>query len=135
VSFIFWFVTGPDFRFGYGYIFFVCFVPASLVIEEISKFYNSKSITTYILLLLIYSYAIRVVSPGETFRAMYQSLLFPSELKKDVAYVERQVKNFTIKIPVTDDRCFNIPVPCSNELKPNLEMRGTYFYQGFKIAK
>ena len=129
---IFWFLSAPDFRFGYAFIFICSIIPIALIIKIWLKSIFIRYFIVVFLglysLLFIYIYKDTFLKIGEK-PIIY---FFKPEPIKHVETVEKRCANFLIKIPAKEKKCYNSEIPCVPNFRPDLEMRGKSYRNGFK---
>lgn len=129
---VFWLITAPTFRFGYGFILSAVTLTGSLfvqfIIEIKNKFKVAIQVLAIVLTLLI------VVNAG---KGAIRPETFMNRIILPLDYPEWNTKkcdfgNFTIQCAAEWASCWYSPFPCVVKGEPNVEMRGTDFIDGFR---
>lgn len=145
-GFIFWMLTAPDFRFAYGYILPMIFIPIFEIFSQLSvkirfseKFSRSLVMITYIgCLILLGSQSLRMIYfQRDTKQPLTQLLLKPEPVSrtKELRVKLQKVNNVNLYIPNFMEQCLDCPLPCSSDYTGGLEMRGDSFKDGFRTKR
>lgn len=116
-SFAFWWSSGPNPRFIYGVIFFF-FAYALAVLAMNFNFVKWLRFTPLIALLPILS--------------ITRTVLNEAPPKKPTSFSSFDVIDATIHYPTETDKCWEYELPCANEARTDLELRGTTLNEGFR---
>jgi len=131
---IFWFVSAPSFRFGYGFLLgsvFLMLLP--IVVFGFNQFQKTQKIFNWLLLigiLIISAYSFR---SSVHFKDLSTTILLPEDYPQ-WSSEPCQFKNFHILCQAGYDSCWYQPFPCAIRGNLELEMRGTSFKDGFHFA-
>jgi hypothetical protein len=130
-----WFITAPDFRFGYGLI--LPFLMLTFLHYTYSKFPQKSALLVAAqfgfvsALIVLTAY---VINKENT--ALHKYVLIP-QAYPTIQTTEKSIDHQIIQIAPGDESCWNCPLPCINDdLFPfQIEMRGESVKQGFKPKK
>jgi hypothetical protein len=130
-GYIFWFFTAPDFRFGYGFIIFICLLTVIEIIRALPRI--NISINHLINPLLILSMLVfqgwflaRSFHP----RDFSSRIIFPMDYKH-LPTQPCQLDNLTIFCASQYYECWYDPFPCNPYPPENIELRGPTLQDGF----
>jgi len=129
---IYWFISAPDFRFGYGFIIVYCLLlilPLLIVIEEKSRGLFSK----IMICLLIVQYFIFVQSSIKDIiknKYYFYPASYPTAELKIM-----KIQNKTIYSPKSGQLVWNAPLPATPFLNKGFNFRGEKLADGFYIKK
>jgi hypothetical protein len=144
---LFWFISAPNFRFIYAFLFFYILITCSIISYFISgrlsasgfsgrlkeRLYKVLPGTASILLVLISVLFLSMIN----FMGLRHCAFFPARVR-DVTCNQTKVNNFTVNIPAEGTYCWNSPLPCSIVQKnlgiTNIEMRGMQLKDGFRAV-
>jgi len=143
---VFWFISAPNFRFIYAFLFFylllTCmiftsflsrkYLPSGFLRSYIEKVKNVLPKAICVLLLLFSVWFILKLD----YKGFEECMIFPARFK-DVPYNRVDLNNFIINIPEDGTYCWNLPLPSSIIQKhigiTNIEMRGPDLKYGFSV--
>ncbi|WP_345127557.1 LIC_10190 family membrane protein [Hymenobacter antarcticus] len=134
VNLFFWFKMAPDPRFAIGFIAVqFAFILASLLSNY--EFFSADNLHfALIVALLVVFVQYRRYDKG--FFADSALWLTPAPYVADsMVKVKRYHTNFDYQVPVMDDQCYNLNLPCTPFANDKLMLRGTTLQNGFYIAK
>lgn len=146
---IFWFTSAPDFRFAYGFILPLCFIPIFIFIEIIlSRRRLPKYLphaTSIIIILFVALQAIRwtyyqrdTKQPIIELTYKPQSLDYTRKLKeakfenKRIEFIPQSINEMIINSANIETHCYDCPLPCSSDYTGGIEMRGKSLGDGFR---
>ncbi len=130
---VYWLLSAPAIRFGYGYILGLVALAAACGIDLLTE--KSAAVRTrlpavlgtlvaaYLIFFLIQSFDRRVLSDFAVLPAPYPNL--PT--------APCQITNTTIFIGQEYQQCWDAPLPCAPYCNPNLSLRGNSLAEGFYI--
>lgn len=147
VAIVFWFVSAPNFRFIYAFLFFyllltsvifVRFLLKRLPASDFIRSYRQKAIDiipgAIPVMLLLFSV---LLIPGLNYKGIEKCMIFPTGFP-EVQYDRTELNNFYVNIPVDGTYCWNLPLPSSIIQKHigvnNIEMKGPDYKYGFRIV-
>jgi hypothetical protein len=143
---VFWFISAPNFRFIFAFLFFYVLVTCMIFSCYLSgKFLSSGFFNRYrekinillpkafyVLLLLFSAWFLLKLD----YKGIKENLILPAGFK-DVPYQRVELNNFFVNIPDDGTYCWNLPLPSSIIQKnigiTNIEMRGPDYKYGFGI--
>jgi hypothetical protein len=130
---LFWFLSAPDIRFGYGFLGGVCvYACAPLLDFVIRKFDSRKRVAVGLIvpvLILFQGYNLLHSMDLSTLRGR---ILLPLDYSKSRAEA-CDIKNATVFCRVTGGQCNYDAFPCIPSPRPDVEMRGSTFRDGFRL--
>ena len=129
---LFWFLTAPDFRFGFSFVIFsilLCFFPLFFWLSN-SRVSSFKWLSVALVLVL-------VANQVFFYQASFQARSFSSRLIDPESYGSAptsscQFSNFSTWCADLYNQCWYNPFPCVPRAIPSVEMRGTDFADGFR---
>jgi len=135
LAIIIWFVTAPDFRFGYGLV-----MPFLILMGlHLLKGHNIEVPILIPLfktgfLALLFALAFYVIRKEKT---ELQRFIWIPEAYPTILMQQQMIGNQTIMVAPGEESCWNCPVPCINDdLFPyQIEMRGKSLKDGFRSVK
>lgn len=132
---IFWFFSAPDLRFGYGFLIGVCILAispflASLMakIDKDSKFIPQ---TIFVTLFVFQLYVLTFSTDTQTLK---QRLVLPADYFRSRAQ-PCAIANGSVFCRVDEGQCNYEIFPCIPTSRPNVEMRGPTFHDGFRVVR
>lgn len=130
---IFWLVSAPAFRFGYGFILSLIVLMGTPLIIALERFSKSKpfllnSLVIAVSFFVILNAFVDYSHPGSLQTRLLQPAAYPVWKTE-----ECQFGNFTIRCQTQYDSCWYTPFPCALQGDPNVFMRGEDFDQGFMV--
>ena len=138
LALLIWLYGTPDFRLGLEWMVLALALPFFYPLKYI---HHTPLIKTLgLLLLCLWPLGIGITASQRLKAVMVQSMHknriwmpawqpTPAELKMDTILINSAI----IIRPMNDQRCFEIPLPCTPYLSPNLHMRGTSIQEGFSV--
>ena len=134
---VFWFVMAPAFRFGESFISISLVLPLSMIKSRLI-FRNISIAVLYILLpaILIVELWSFVFHNAKYFPNLY---LIPNKIERvdnrklvdfHYFYIDGKVKCF---YPIIGDRCFDMSLPCSTNIRSDVHLRGEGIAYGFRL--
>jgi hypothetical protein len=143
---VIWFISAPNFRFIYAFLFFYLLLTSVIFTSFLSrKYFSSGFIRSYIekaknvlpkaisVLLVLFSVWFILKLDYKGFK---ECIIFPVRFK-EVPYNRVDLNNFIINIPEDGTYCWNVPLPCSVIQKHiginDIEMRGPDLEYGFRV--
>lgn len=133
VNLIFWFIMAPDPRFAMGFIIINTALITSLLLLKI-KVLDAKKIRFAMLVSLI---IVCLQHRGIVLSFFNDKLwVIPSDyIANSSVKVRRYHTNFFYQVPVTDEQCFDLNLPCTPYRNDKLLLRGNKLEDGFYISK
>jgi hypothetical protein len=127
----FWFINAPDFRFVYGYLIPVFCALGSLSIKKFSLLQRTRIslIPTFLLISPILG-VVNLLKANQNEFADIILLPLPYQISAD-KFV--QINSDRILTPTWEQKCWDMPIPCTCEYYEGLELRGGDLQQGFRI--
>lgn len=125
----FWLFTSPDFRFGYGYLIALLLISLLIPIASI-RIVNKNSV---IVLLVIVLYLVFFIARSFEHSEFGQRLILPSDYKS-LPTQPCDLKNAKVLCPadISWSQCWYNPFPCAPFPRPEVEMRGSDWRDGFR---
>ena len=133
---VFWLLTAPDFRFGYGYLWSAAFLPIlflKLPIETPPQ-YILRFLPVFVCTLFIFAFRPVWKNFYSDKQFAKRDILFPHTIP-DGKTIEKDCTNFKIQIATKNGQCGCQEVPCAPYFQSNLEMRGNDFQKGFRLKR
>ncbi len=138
ICLIFWFFQAPSFRFAHGFII-LCFVGIVMLILQLTSLpiHLTKKLTagSGIVLLLFTLYSIARETPELDIQKNSYLYFIPTPYREEHVIMVPVPYNQEIKSPDTCRECWNLPLPCSPNVLPTVEFRGTTLENGFRMKK
>lgn len=152
-GFIFWFSSAPDFRFAYGFIISLVFIPIHLILNTIK---NEKIIRSNLNIRILISicivlfltlqairwtcYQIDTTQPIYSLLYKPQNIDFTKKLKEDfhrtkIEFVPVEINNMIIYTSTVETHCYDCPLPCGSDYTGGIEMRGKTLQEGFRTKE
>lgn len=134
LNIVFWFFNAPDPRFAYGFILTNVALILSAGIPW-QKLIPQKGIP---ILAVLASVGLVLLLSGVVYlkrdhlNLSFSRILLPVK-NSIVPELSTFRTNFSLFVPVNDDRCFNAPLPCTTQPKPEVILRNNDLGSGFKI--
>ncbi len=119
-STLFWFVSAPDIRFGYGALFVLATLPLAMALPRLGLADVSLRIRRIAAGLAASCVAVAGLLYVIVGSGVRPSLLVPPGALRPPVKVLRTDEGESVFVPVTDDRCFDAPRPCTPYLDPRL---------------
>jgi hypothetical protein len=135
INLFFWFLMAPDVRFAYGFLFigFSLLIAFVFRIIEYSKYSGIFKYLNICLLCFVIVVLLRRISiPLEILK---QPSLFVISAPYETIGTKEVKSDFTYRIPIREDRCFNNEIPCVPFPLTNIKLRGHDYQDGFKVVK
>lgn len=131
---LFWFVSAPDVRFGYGFlagadVFVVSFF-LFILFRNPAPSQKYLSQFAFLALFLFQTYSLAFSFDSATF---LERLVLPADYSRSRAE-SCDLKNATVFCRVEGGQCNYEKFPCIPSPRPNVEMRGPSFEDGFRDA-
>jgi hypothetical protein len=128
---VFWLFTSPDFRFGYGYLIILFLLPWVILASSLKLVYKNSALFVLIVLLYLGFFMIRSFESTEFARR----LLIPTDYRS-LPTQPCELNNRTILCPADESwsQCWYSPFPCAPFPRPDVELRGEDFADGFRKA-
>jgi len=140
---IFWFIVAPDIRFAMAYLIIAASAWIFLATHPILSKWVDKVIAGYIRYILLAGICTMLISYAWLRHCCpFASLIIPVTPDRyhqmyffdGLAFQKKEVNNLQIIMPVSDDRCFDLPLPCTPYYNEHLRMRGPNISEGFLIT-
>jgi len=139
---LFWFVMGPDDRFGFGFIVVAAFAPYMYLNIDTKKVFLRK-IPEVLLLAFFVFYAVKGFDLIKSYKGDYtygEFLYRPQSInyikqQASYNYIPHRLSDIVIYTPQSAERCFDHELPCAPGYPNELEMRGESIRQGFRVKK
>ncbi|RRB07050.1 LIC_10190 family membrane protein [Larkinella rosea] len=146
-GFLFWFLTAPEFRFGYAFVWMTAFLPLLPFIPPKTTFWNlmpwSNAILVGMIVVLIGYFGINILwkdhFPLQKYAFLPKPLTYQIDGPPYRAYFNqhRTRSGLLVLTPIgspLDQSCFEQEIPCSPYFYPDLELRGTQVADGFRSS-
>jgi len=149
IAIIFWFLSAPNYRFVYGFLFvyllIITMIIMHLLFYEIKIFgFPGEKIKSFLKTCFPgFIYTVLIIFPlvffvNCNFGEIGKSLVKPADYKT-VQVEAIIVNNLKVNVPLENDQCWNTCIPCSfyknNIGMTNIEMRGKDLKDGFRVKK
>jgi hypothetical protein len=132
LNLIFWFLSAPDPRFAFGFLF----VGFSLTISYYIRLFESETIFKYIrIALACFLFLIlcrRIMFPVDTLRHPARWVI-PAAF--GTVATKEYFSDFHYRVPIPESGCFNVEIPCVPYPLTDIVLRGKNIQNGFKIKK
>ena len=131
-GFLFWFVSAPDVRFGYGFLAGIVLMLASLGLLALFQKIESQTrlskpiILAAVLLFQVYSFAFSF-EPS----TLMKRVVYPMDYSRSRAE-PCDLNNATVYCRVEGGQCNYESFPCIPSPRPKVELRGDSFQSGFR---
>jgi hypothetical protein len=129
LSIIFWVLTAPELRFGFGFIGAAALLPfLAFEFKNISIPYKFSHLSLILTLSLIFAHypVLKLV------KWKNNNFIFPERMP-DRETTELNCVNFKVHIPLKKQGCSCEMLPCASHHNPELQKRGETFSEGFSI--
>jgi len=131
---IFWFLSAPDIRFGYGYVAGVCvFVMSLFLIALFHKIGPNLKLPTYVTCLALIVFQGYTLSHSLELSTIRERIFLPSDYIRSRADA-CDISNGTVYCRVEGGQCNYDKFPCIPSPRPYVEMRGPTFQDGFRVG-
>jgi hypothetical protein len=144
VGTLFWAVSAPDVRFGFGYITFTAFAPFMLLDSKMDKTFFKKTPLFLLFLMLIFFLRMSLViilnaREGRTYASfLYKPYTIEYVIKhSSIEFSTYKIGDMDVYVPSTP-QCLDHALPCTppDQWCPDcLEMRGKSLKEGFRTKK
>ena len=132
VGLLYWFLTAPDPRYGFVFLFVALLLPvAGLVRSLVSRYPSAARLTVGVLLPL---YVLNHVILSTAYLPQTSDILLSPEPYPSVALETKLIDDHVLYFPIASDRCWYAPLPCMPVLNDGLRLRGSALEGGFRIA-
>jgi len=119
-STLFWFLSAPDPRFGYGALYVLALLPLAAALPRLGYGAWPAAVRT----VLAVAFAFGFAGAGAAFLVMgagFRPTALVSPAPPSPAVEERRTdEGETVRVPVTDDRCWSAPLPCTPHFRRDL---------------
>ena len=128
---LFWFLSAPDPRFGYGYLVagFIVFI-SRIFYSILTHNILYKAIALVSICLLSISIVKSFASPNIT-----ENFVLPPQVATANTEIQITDDNFSYSIPTDGDQCWDAPLPCAPKTISGLHLRENDFSDGFRIKQ
>ena len=125
----YWFISAPDIRFGFGYFIVVFSILSGSLIQVISEKRQLISLNKWLMVLILSSVAINI-----TGQIRHADDLGVNTLKLDQPEykIMKNVAGQDIFVPVKDDLCWSLPLPCTPYFDANVVQYKYWLWIVFK---
>jgi len=135
---IFWFLLAPDIRFGKAFLVVSAFYPLTFLKFNFKNFrirvykYFLIFTSTFLLFTIYFLKENEVVN--KYFPKISNHFLLPKLIEKPrtFSFIEVKYGHEKIYVPVEDDRCYDLDIPCTPSIENNFKLRGKNIKSGFK---
>ena len=131
VGILYWFVSAPEPRYGFGFIFLGMTLPIATLVHGAWGHVPRYARLALAALIVLYAVNQLLVHLGQT-PLDADLLVRPAPLPQPVLET-RSVDGATLHFPVTTDQCWDAPLPCMPILNEGLQPRGPTLQEGFRI--
>ena len=131
IGLLYWFLTAPAFRFGYGFINITlafALLPLLWLIWRLPGF-NSTLISTGVILFLM-AYQGMVLVQTSDWETLSENILLPADYKALPTH-RCELRNLTVWCADEWDECWYEPFPCIPRPDPSVGLRGSTLEEGF----
>jgi hypothetical protein len=128
---VFWLLTAPDTRFGWGFFpFLAILLFAPLVQSWIGR--PPRRLAALLLAVVLLDQGRRVIGQeGAALRGHWLRPVPPPSVEtRSVA-----LGGLSIRLPVTGEQCWDAPLPCTPRLDPEVVPRGATLAAGFRVRR
>ncbi len=129
---LFWFLSAPSIRFGFGFllgsVFLVVFPIIVFLLGQINKF---QSLTVWFILIAFIGLSIINFRTVIHFKEFSSVVLFPKEYPT-WSSAPCEFRNFKLLCQADYDSCWYSPFPCAIRGNMDIEMRGSDYGEGFR---
>jgi hypothetical protein len=119
-SVLFWFLSAPDPRFGYGPLYVLAVLPLAAALPRLGYGAWSGAVRAVLAAAVACGFAgagVAFLVMGAGFRP---AALVPPAPPSPAIEERRTDEGETVRIPVTDDRCWSAPIPCTPHFRSDL---------------
>lgn len=130
VGVLFWFLTAPGFRFGYGFLVVLAILLAAPLLNPIACILQTQ-MRFWVLVVMIVELAVLYIKID--YATLDQRAIFSAPYPR-VETTIVSLKNFQTHVPIVNDQCWLTPLPCTPYADPKTEMRGRTLEDGFRMS-
>jgi hypothetical protein len=129
---IFWFLSAPDIRFGYGFLIGTCVLALSPILAwVISKTDPKLQVLPILIVLSLLVFQTYILWHSIEPATLSQQLLFPADYRSSKVD-PCEINNAVVYCRREGAQCQYDAFPCIPSPRPKVEMRGPTFEQGFR---
>jgi len=129
---VFWFFTAPDIRFGYGFLIGVCAISlAPLLIHISSKLDQHLKLTPILVFFVLLVFHLNTLALSFESSTLDQRWLLPADYLPSKASA-CNIDNGSMYCQSKNSQCQYTAFPCIPKPRPNVEMRGSTYQDGFR---
>ena len=128
---LFWFLTAPAPRFGWGFVVFLALLLALPLLAAAARRLPAAALTALLLAVLAWeAWQVRGWEP-DAFPAAGRHALVPADYPRPLT---RRVTlgGIPVHVPVENDQCWHAPFPCTPTPDTRLKLRGPGLANGFR---
>ncbi|GAB3901769.1 membrane protein [Larkinella knui] len=145
-GFLFWFLSAPEFRFGYCFVWMTAFLPLLPFIPDQTRYWNlrpwSNAVLAGLLVTLIGYYAVHFLGqerfPVQRYALLPKPLSYRNLTTEANFFRPYRTRSglliLTPKESPLQQSCFDQELPCSPYSYPDLELRGATLADGFRSS-
>jgi len=129
---VFWFFTAPDIRFGYGFLIGVCAISLSpFLIDILFKLDKHLKLTPILVFSLLLVFHLNTLVLSFEPSTLDQRWLLPADYFPSKASA-CDIDNGSMYCQSKNSQCNYNAFPCIPKPRPNVEMRGSTYQDGFR---
>ena len=128
----FWFLTAPDFRFGYAFVIsaiLMLSLPVVLTLYRVEVF--TKKAVIWLVVLVLLSYQSLVLARSFEPETLQERLLLPKGYVQ-LTTAPCEIRNLSLWCAEAYNECWYDPFPCAPNANPSVETRGSTLRDGFR---
>ncbi len=128
---VFWFLTAPDIRFGYGFLTGICLVSLSPFLMDILKLDKNLKLAPFIVFLALLIFYLNTLVLSLEPSTIDQRWLLPADYLPSKTRT-CEISNGWVYCQREGSQCHYLAFPCIPKPRPNVEMRGSTYQDGFR---
>ena len=128
----FWFLTAPNFRFGYAFIIsaiLMLTLPVVVILHRVTGF--RKKTVIWLVVLGVLAYQSLVLARSFEPETLRERLLLPKGYVQ-LTTAPCEIRNLTLWCAEAYNECWYDPFPCAPNANPSVEARGSTLRDGFR---
>ncbi len=131
---LFWFLTAPDIRFGYGFLIGICLVSISPFLMDIFKLDKNLKLVPFIVFFVLLVLHLNTLIASFEPSTIDQRWLLPADYLPSKTSV-CGISNGSVYCQREGSQCQYLAFPCIPKPRPSIEMRGPTFQDGFRVKR
>jgi hypothetical protein len=126
---VFWFISAPDVRFGYGFIFFLFLLLAAPIVRALYSLDARQGLALGMAVVLVFIGGSAV--KAATLPDLRSTVLLPADYPR-INTETQHLTNFDVYYPGESQQCWYHPLPCAPFPSAEVILRGSTLQDGFR---